>query len=144
MEQHVRGPNLSESINADGFRRWHEYQLTRSFGYLALGLVALVAALSIMEGLFDAASIAGKLTKAFASFFALCFAAWAWRQFIDILIFAEGLSKQAFCASCGRYAQLTVVRERSGESVGARVLTCRCKKCQSEWDMGFTPGSAHD
>lgn len=136
MEQSVHAPNLSESINADGFRRWHEYQLARSFGYLGLGLIALIASLTIMEGFFDVPSAAVKLFKAFLSFCALAFTAWCWRQFIDILMVAESLSRQAFCTACGRYAQLTVIGERVDPTAQAPVLRCRCKKCQSEWDMG--------
>lgn len=136
MERSVREPNLSESINADGFRRWHEYQLTRSFGYLGLGVLALIASLTIMEGFFDLPSVTGRALKAFLSFCALCFTAWSWRQFINILMQAEHLSRQAFCTACGRYAQLTVIGERFDKTADAPVLTCRCKKCQSEWVMG--------
>ena len=30
---------LADQINSNGFRSWHEYELTRSFGYLGLGVI---------------------------------------------------------------------------------------------------------
>lgn len=143
MEQSAAPPRLSEKINADGFRRWHEYELTRSFGYLGLGVLALIAALTILEGSFDATSRPEKIFKTVLSFCTLCFAAWSWQRFIHILLFAEHISKQAVCMACKRYGQLTVVGERpSGAGEGS--LTCRCKKCASEWEMGYTVESRHD
>lgn len=144
MNENIRSPRLSKSINTDGFRGWHEYELARSFGYLGLGLIALIAALSILENFFDTPSVAGKLFKAFPSFCALCFAAWSWQRFITTLIFAENLSKQAVCIGCGRYAQLTIIEERVCPADHAGVLTCRCKKCAAEWDMAYALESHHE
>lgn len=45
---------LAEQINTTGFRRWHEYELTRSFGYLGLGVLTLFVALAMLEGVFAA------------------------------------------------------------------------------------------
>jgi hypothetical protein len=144
MEESVQTPSLSESINADGFRRWHEYELTRGFGYLALGVLALVASLAILEGILDTGSPAGKLAKAFLSFCALCLTAWSWQRFINILTRAENLSRQAVCSGCGRYAQLTVTRERCVVIDRTGVLSCRCKKCAFEWEMDYTLESSHE
>lgn len=144
MDQSVHKPSLCESINADGFRDWHEYELTRSFGYLALGVLALVASLAIVEGVFSAPSFAEKIFKAFLSFCALCFVAWSWQRFITILLFAENLSRQAVCSGCSRYAQLTIICERGEPAGGQIVLTCRCKKCATEWDMSYAVESGHD
>lgn len=144
MDQSIRRPRLAESINAEGFRGWHEYELTRSFGYLGLGLIALIASLSILESFFSASAIAEKLFKAFLSFCSLCFAAWSWQRFINILLFAESLSKQAICAGCGRYAALKVVDEQPRPADGLGVLTCRCNKCANEWQMRYELESRHE
>lgn len=144
MEPSAPSTSLSQKINADGFRRWHEYELTRSFGYLGLGVLSLVAALAIVEGFFDTPVAAKKIIKAILSFCALCLTAWSWQKFVHILLFAENVSKQAVCANCKRYGQLTVIHERLRPTKSTGVLTCRCKKCLSEWEMDVGLESGND
>jgi hypothetical protein len=131
-------PAVSAQINTNGFRRWHEYELTRSFGYLGLGVLSLIAGLAIMESTFDLPNSAQRWLKLFLSFFCLWGAAWAWLRFVKILIVAEVLSRQSVCDKCQRYGQITILSEDYDAENTAHLLTCRCKKCQHIWQMSYT------
>lgn len=131
-------PTLSEQINSQGFRRWHEYELTRSFGYLGLGLLFLIAGLAIMEGTFDLPNRAERWFKSFLSFFCLCAAGWAWLRFVKILIIAETISRQSVCGNCHRYGQIDILDERLNSEHSEHQMTCRCRKCQHIWQLTYT------
>lgn len=133
--QHI---SLSEKINTDGFRQWHEYELARSFGYLGLGVLSLIAGLALMEGVFEIQRLAERGIKLLACFCLLCVTGWAWFRFINILLTAEDLSRQAVCDNCHRYGQITVLDERSNESLTQRIMTCQCNKCQHQWRLAYT------
>lgn len=131
-------PAVSDAINANGFRRWHEYELTRSFGYLGLGVLSLIAGLAIMEATFDLANGAQRWLKLFLSFFCLWGAAWAWLRFVKILIVAEVLSRQSVCENCQRYGQITILGQDYDRQNSTHLLSCQCKKCQHIWQMSYT------
>lgn len=144
VKQHdVRHVSLSEKINADGFRQWHEYELARSFGYLGLGVLSLIAGLALMEGVFDIFATAERWARLVLCFALLCVTGWAWRRFINILLAAEDLSRQAVCQNCQRYGQITALDERSNESRTQRLITCQCKKCQHVWRLAYHLQSSH-
>lgn len=144
MDQSFVPPSLSERINTNGFQRWHEYELARSFGYLGLGLIALIGSLAILEGFFDATSVTAKIFKAILSFFPLALAAWSWQRFVQLLLFAEHLSRQAICEGCGRYGKLVVLHEDADPVRQQHALQCRCKKCGTQWEMVCVLESQHE
>ena len=142
MIRHIKS-NLLSAINANGFRDWHSYELTRSFGYLALGVVMLVCALAIMEGVFETPSLTERIFKLFLTFFSFCVTGWAWLTFIQTLMRAEEIGRQAVCGECSRYGRLTVLDERSSEDQQQRFLTCQCSRCQHVWRITYTVQSRH-
>jgi hypothetical protein len=131
-------PSLTKQINDQGFRRWHEYELTRSFGYLGLGLISLIAGLAIMESTFDLPNQLERWFKSFLSFFCLCGAGWAWLRFVKILIVAEGLSRQSVCSSCRRYGRIRILDETMDVANAEQRLTCQCVKCGHIWEISTT------
>lgn len=135
--------NLQRAINAKGFRDWHSYELTRSFGYLGLGVVMLVCALAIMEGVFESPGITERVFKLFLTFFSLCMTGWAWMMFIHILMQAEEIGRQAVCGECSRYGRLAVLDECASDDQQQRILTCQCNKCQHVWRITYTVQSRH-
>jgi hypothetical protein len=128
---------LAEKINENGFRRWHEYELTRSFGYLGLGVLALVAALAMLEGIFSPDAGLVRWLNLFGCFALLCATGWSWLQFITILIIAESISRQAICAQCKRYGAIRILDERSSPTLRERLLSCECKKCGYRWQASY-------
>ena len=86
---------LADQINSNGFRRWHEYELTRSFGYLGVGMIGLVAGLALTDGVMEIQNLPDRLFRITLSFAALWFTGWSWLKFILILIVAESVSRQA-------------------------------------------------
>ena len=72
---------LAEQINTTGFRRWHEYELTRSFGYLGLGVLTLFVALAMLEGVFAAPVRLEGGIRLILSFVCLWITGWAWLRF---------------------------------------------------------------
>lgn len=133
----------AEQINQQGFRRWHEYELARAFGYLGLGVLALVAGLTIMEATFDQPIWSDRWLKSFLSFFCLISAGWAWLRFVRILIDAESLSRQSVCQSCQRYGQIRILEEHLDPDNGEQQMTSQCKKCQHIWPITYTVQSRH-
>jgi hypothetical protein len=141
-------PAIADKINAEGFRRWHEYELTRSFGYLGLGMLALLAGLSVLEGSLDLTRIADRWLHILLAFAGISAAFWSWQRFIAVLATAETLSRQAVCKQCRRYGQLTVLAERQQPAADAgerpqpdpqeRTMTCQCKKCGYTWSATYT------
>jgi len=134
---------LIRKINADGFREWHSVELARSFGHLGLGVVMLVCALAIMEGVFDTPSLAERIFKMFLTFFSLCITGWCWLMFIQILMRAEELGRQAVCPQCGRYGRLRVIGNHTAAELGHQTLCTQCQKCDHVWDMTYTVQSLH-
>lgn len=135
--------SLQTRINADGFRRWYEYELTRAFGYLGLGVLLLVAGMASLEGIFDSPPGWVRLPQYLTTFFCLCGAGWAWMRFVGILFFAENLSQQAVCPQCQRYGAIVVTDERSTPDGVQRLLTANCKKCEHAWQLSFDLESGH-
>jgi hypothetical protein len=129
--------SLAEKINATGFRQWHEYELTRSFGYLGLGVLALVAALAMLEGIFNPNAGLGRWLNILGCFAFLCVTGWSWLQFITILIVAESISRQAVCKRCNRYGAIRIIDERSSPDLSERLLGCECKKCGYRWQASY-------
>lgn len=129
--------SLSERINSEGFRRWHEYELTRSFGYLGLGVLSLIAALALLEGVLGPAMGLGRWASIVGCFVLLCLTGWSWLQFITILIVAESVSRQATCPQCKHYGAIQIVDERSAPDLSERLLTCECKKCRHRWQARY-------
>lgn len=129
---------LAEQINSNGFRRWHEYELTRSFGYLGVGMIGLVAGLALTDGVMEIQNLPDRLFRITLSFAALWFTGWSWLKFILILIVAESVSRQAICDHCHRYGRIEIMDERSSEDLSTKVLTCRCQKCGHIWKMHYT------
>jgi hypothetical protein len=129
---------LAEQINSNGFRRWHEYELTRSFGYLGLGMLCLLLALAVLEGVFDPVRASERWLRVTISFAGICAALWSWRRFIAMLATAETLSRQAVCAQCRRYGHITVLDERWEKTLTDRIITCRCNKCGHLWSATYT------
>ncbi len=138
MTRHHETPTISEQINRQGFRRWHEYELARAFGYLGLGVLALVAGLTIMESTFGLPNWSERWFKAFLSFFCLTGAVWAWLRFVKILITAETLSRQSVCQACHRYGQIRVLEDNSDPTSGEHHIICQCKKCEHRWPVTYT------
>lgn len=128
---------LAEKINTTGFRQWHEYELTRSFGYLGLGVLSLVAALSLLEGVLGPGTGFGRWASVIGCFALLCVTGWAWLRFITILIIAESMSRQAVCSNCKRYGAIRIVDERSTPDLTERLLVCECKKCHHRWQASY-------
>jgi hypothetical protein len=128
---------LSEKINTTGFRRWHEYELTRSFGYLGLGVVSLVAALALLEGVLEPGIGLGRWASMFGCFVLLTLTGWSWLQFITILIVAESMSRQAVCSECKQYGAIQIVDERSAPDLSTRLLMFECKKCRHRWQASY-------
>ena len=128
---------VAEKINQSGFRRWHEYELARSFGYLALGVLSLVAALALLEGVLNPSVGFGRWMNLAGCFALLCVTGWAWLQFISILILAESVSRQAVCAQCKRYGSIRIFDERSSPDLSERLLGCECKKCGHRWQASY-------
>ncbi|MFZ9480577.1 MAG: hypothetical protein ACO26Y_04030 [Burkholderiaceae bacterium] len=131
-------PSLVTAINARGFREWHSYELARSFGYLALGVLMLVCALAIMEGVFERPNTFERLFKLFLTFFSLCMTGWAWWRFIQILLHAEEIGRQAVCRQCQRYGRIEALTETPTDDPQHRSLTCRCTKCDHVWSITYT------
>ena len=131
-------PSLVTAINARGFREWHSYELARSFGYLALGVHMLVCALAIMEGVFERPNTFERLFKLFLTFFSLCMTGWAWWRFIQILLHAEEIGRQAVCRQCQRYGRIEALTETPTDDPQHRSLTCRCTKCDHVWSITYT------
>lgn len=135
--------SLQSRINAEGFRPWYEYELARSFGYLGMGVLLLVAGMASMEGIFDSSPGWVRLPQYLSTFVCLAIAGWAWLRFIHILFFAENLSRQAICPACGRYGAIMITDERSTPDGLERVLTAQCKKCSHNWPLSYTLESSH-
>lgn len=135
--------SLVTAINAHGFREWHSYELARSFGYLALGVLMLVCALAIMEGVFERPNAFERLFKLFLTFFSLCMTGWAWWRFIQILMRAEEIGRQAVCHQCQRYGRIEALTETPTDDPQYRSLTCRCTKCAHVWPITYTVQSRH-
>lgn len=138
MTQHHEPPTISELINRQGFRPWHEYELARAFGYLGLGVLALVAGLTIMEGAFNNPSWSTRWFNAFLSFFCLVGAGWAWLRFVKILILAESLSQQSVCGACQRYGQIRILEDQFDAASGEHHMIGQCKKCSHSWPITYT------
>jgi hypothetical protein len=134
---------LAQQINANGFRRWYEYELARSFGFLGLGLLTLVAGLAFIEGIFEQHSPWGNIPDYAAAFASLCVTGWSWLRFTHLLLNAEAMSRQAVCPQCTRYGQLRVLEDRSAQAPGERTMQVECKKCQHHWQLFYTPDSTH-
>lgn len=137
MGEEPQTPSLSEQINSNGFRRWHEYELTRSFGYLGLGVITLVAGLALIEGAGDLRILSERLFRLVLGLVSLGITAWSWLRFLVILVTAEGASRQALCGQCNRYGRIQVTDERSSEDLSEKILTCQCKKCGHVWRMHY-------
>lgn len=132
------GSDLTRKINATGFRKWYEYELVRSFGFMGLGVLALIAAMASLEGILETPITLSGLPNYLISFGGLCFAGWAWLKFVSTLTIAETLSRQAICPACTRYGHITVTDERSAPDQSERVLSVTCKKCTHAWRMIYT------
>jgi hypothetical protein len=137
------GSDLTRKINTSGFRKWYEYELVRSFGFMGLGVLALIAAMAALEGILETPFSLSGVPGYLLTFGGLCLAGWAWLRFVDALTMAETLSRQAICPACKRYGQLSVIDERSTLDQSERVLTVSCKKCQHVWPMVYTLESKH-
>lgn len=133
----MKSTPVSERINESGFRQWHEYELARSFGYLGLGVMALVAALALLEGVLNPGTGLGRWLNILACFALLCVTGWSWLQFISILIVAESVSRQAICSQCTRYGAIRIFDERSSPDLSERILGCECKKCGHRWQASY-------
>ena len=133
----------AQQINANGFRRWYEYQLARSFGFLGLGLLTLVAGLAFVEGIFDQRSSWGSIPDYVAAFASLCVTGWSWLRFTHLLLNAEAMSRQAICPACARYGQIRVLDDSVAETSGERTMQVECKKCQHAWPLSYTPDSLY-
>ncbi len=138
MDRRTHSVSLAGQINANGFRQWHEYELTRSFGYLGLGVLSMVAGLAFIDGAMALENLLERALKILLSFAGLCLTGWAWIQFILILSVAESISRQAVCAQCHRYGRIDVIDERSSEDLSMKVMTCKCKKCAYIWKINYT------
>lgn len=128
---------LAEQINSAGFRRWHEYELARSFGYLGLGVLSLIAGLALLEGVLDPGLSLGRALSLGGCFALMCLTGWSWLQFILILIVAESVSRQAICQQCKRYGAILIVDERTSPDLSERILGCECKKCGHRWQASY-------
>lgn len=135
--------HLAQQINTNGFCRWYEYELTRSFGFLGLGLLTLVAGLAFVEGIFDQRSSWGSIPDYLAAFASLCVTGWSWLRFTHLLLNAEAMSRQAICPNCSRYGQIRVLDDCAAEALGERALQVECKKCQHDWPLFYTPEASH-
>ena len=129
--------SLADKINEAGFRQWHEYELVRSFGYLAMGVLALIAALALLEGVLSPNTGVGRWISLGACFGLLCLTGWSWLQFLRILIVAESVSRQAICTQCQRYGSIRIVDERTSPDLSERLLGCECKKCGHRWQASY-------
>jgi hypothetical protein len=137
------GSSLATQINDRGFRKWHEYELVRAFGFLGLGVLGLIAAMASLEGILETRFSLAMLPKYLVSFGGLCVAGWAWVRFVSILGLAENLSRQAICPGCQRYGLLIVTDERSSADGQERQISVCCKKCQHNWKLFYTLESSH-
>jgi hypothetical protein len=137
------GSALATQINDRGFRKWHEYELIRAFGFLALGVLGLIAAMASLEGILEARFSLSMFPNYLVSFGGLCLAGWAWLRFVNILGMAEHLSRQAVCSGCERYGLLIVTDERSSANGQERQISVCCKKCQHHWKLFYTLESTH-
>jgi hypothetical protein len=132
------GSPIAKQINAKGFRKWHEYELVRAFGFLGLGVLGLIAAMASLEGILETRFSLAMLPKYLVTFGGLCLAGWAWIRFVSILGLAENLSRQAICPNCKRYGLLIVTDERSSPDQQERMISVTCKKCQHAWKLVYT------
>lgn len=134
---------LREKINENGFRRWYEYELVRSFGYLGLGLLVLLAGLISIEGVFDFSRFADRWIQLLGAFAAISFAGWAWYQFVRILLNAEYVSEQAICPGCQRYGLLKAIQDYPSAQPDQRILSVQCNKCDRVWRLAYALESRH-
>jgi hypothetical protein len=140
----IADSSLGYRINESGFRDWYQYELARSFGYLALGLIALILGLISMEGVFQFRGEANRWLQLVTSFAALCVTGWTWLQFIKLLLNAESISSQAVCRKCSKYGQFEAKEDLATSEPEERVLKVQCKRCQHTWAMFYTVQSGHD
>jgi len=129
---------LAEQINSTGFRRWHEYELARAFGYLGLGVLTIFVALAMLEGVFAAPVRLEGGIRLSLSFLGLCITGWAWLRFIKILVVAESISRQVICKQCQRYGLIRVLREELNQENLEHQMICQCKKCAHIWQLAYT------
>ena len=129
---------LAEQINTIGFRRWHEYELTRSFGYLGLGVLTLFVALAMLEGVFAAPVRLEGGIRLILSFVCLWITGWAWLRFMKILVVAESISRQVVCDQCKRYGLIRIIREDLKQEHLEHHMVCQCKKCDHIWQLAYT------
>jgi hypothetical protein len=129
---------LAEQINTTGFRRWHEYELTRSFGYLGLGVLTLFVALAMLEGVFAAPVRLEGGIRLILSFVCLWVTGWAWLRFMKILVVAESISRQVVCDQCERYGLIRIIYEDLKQEHREHHMVCQCKKCDYIWQLAYT------
>jgi hypothetical protein len=129
---------LAEQINTTGFRRWHEYELTRSFGYLGLGVLTLFVALAMLEGVFAAPVRLEGGIRLILSFVCLWVTGWAWLRFMKILVVAESISRQVVCDQCKRAGLIRIMYEDLKQEHREHHMVCQCKKCDYIWQLAYT------
>jgi len=139
---HTSSPTATK-INSAGFRKWYEYELIRAFGFLGLGVLCLVASMASLEDILETRFDLEQAPKYILSFLALVIAGWSWYRFLNILMTAEHVSKQAVCPGCKRYGLFTVTDERSTPDQSERLLSVTCKKCGHGWRLGYPLESKH-
>lgn len=130
---------VNEYIHRYGFRRWYERQLMESFGYMALGFVALFLLLAGVETM-------GQMSSALDYVLVLLTAAGGgvlllvtWRRFGIILKRAEYFAEAATCPGCKVWGKFEVLRQEAEgtddppEAGRPHWLKVRCTGCSQEW-----------
>ena len=109
-----------------GFRRWHERQLYRSFGWLTLRILCGVAFAAMLEGLRTPG--VGPYVTAVVLYGVGLLAIAAWRRFWTMLSLAQHSANRAVCRECGAYGLFDV-------RLDGRRIPATCRSCGNRWTI---------
>jgi hypothetical protein len=125
--------SLMRDINRAGFRPWYETQLAAGFGFVALGLILIVAGAAFLEVWLGHANVLNDLIYAGSSFLCLGSGGYCWIKAAERIGAAEHLAQQATCKACKAYGRLELVSEEHLPQVCQMKASCR--RCRHLWQL---------
>lgn len=122
---------LAQGIRKHGFRRWHERQLLIGHGWLAITLIAAVAAFATLESLIDSEQLSDRLANLGAFAILGGVTVISLQRFLAHLIRAQRAGAQARCTECDTFGRI----EALTEDPQGRWVRVRCRQCGHQWPM---------